>query len=123
MAIKNQAWYKKELDRIFSIYIRQRDNGVCISCGDTKHWKYQQNGHYVSRSHMSLRYDEKNCSCQCMSCNIFKSGNMDEYALALIRKYGKNILLELNKKKHEIRKWSIPELQERIEYYKTKIHD
>ncbi len=120
---KTQTWYKKELDRVFSIYIRQRDKGVCFTCGNQKDWKYQQNGHYISRQHMNTRFDEENCHCQCVSCNVFKGGNMDEYALALIRKYGDVHLIILNARKNTIRKWSIPELQERIEYYKTKIHD
>lgn len=120
---KTSAWYKKELDRVFSIFIRQRDKGVCFTCGNVKNWKYQQNGHYVSRAHMSLRFDEINCNAQCQSCNIFRNGNMDEYALALIRKHGDSVLDTLSQKKNTIRKWSIPEFQERIEYYKTKIHD
>lgn len=112
---------KKEFDRVFSIFIRQRDKGICFTCGDTKWWKYQQNGHYVSRTHMSLRYDEKNCNCQCMGCNVFRHGNMDMYALALIKKYGVGILEELNKKKNTIRKWTVAEMLGEIDRYKKLI--
>lgn len=112
---------KKEFDKVFSIYIRTRDKGVCFTCGDKKHWRYQQNGHYVSRTHMSLRYDEKNCNCQCMACNVFRHGNMDEYALRLVNKHGNGILEELNRKKHQIRKWSAFEMRSEIERYKSLI--
>jgi hypothetical protein len=114
------AELKKELDRVFSIYIRIRDKGVCISCGDEKYWKYQHCGHYVSRSYLSLRFDEKNCNVQCISCNIFKKGNMDEYAIALIRKYGKNILEDLNRRKHTSTKFSKQDYERMIALYKRK---
>lgn len=115
------AWFKKELDRIFSIYIRMRDRGVCFTCGDIKHWKYQQNGHFVSRIHLSLRFDEINCHCQCAGCNIFKSGNMDEYSVRLVRKYGKNVLETLNKRKWETVKLDIAWYTDQIEGYNSKI--
>lgn len=109
--------YKKELDTIFSVYIRMRDKGVCFTCGATTFWKYQQNGHYVSRAVLSLRFDEKNCNCQCPSCNVFKHGNMDEYALRLQKKYGKNILEQLNKEKYKVVKLTIPWYQDKIKHY------
>jgi len=114
---KSLADWKKELDTIFSIYIRMRDNGVCITCGSKTFWKYQQNGHYVSRAVLSLRWDEKNCNCQCPSCNVFKHGNMDEYALALQRKYGKNILNELHKEKYKVVKLTPQWYEDKIKYY------
>lgn len=112
---------KKEFDRVFSIYIRQRDRGQCFTCNIKKRWKYMQNGHYVSRTHMNTRYDETNNHCQCPGCNIFKHGNMDVYAINLIKKYGVDILEELNKKKNTIRKWSVVEMLSEIERYKKLI--
>jgi len=114
------AWYKKELDRVFSIYIRIRDDGKCISCGDEKHWKYQHAGHYVSRSYLSLRFNEQNVNVQCPACNIFKKGNMDEYALALQKKYGKGILDKLNKLKYKIVKYDILWYSKMIKKYEKK---
>lgn len=114
------AWYKDELDRVFSIYIRIRDDGVCFTCNNEKHWRNQQNGHYVSRSYLSLRFDEQNCNCQCAGCNIFKKGNMDEYAIRLTRKYGKQILDKLNKKKYKIVKYDIPWYIRMIKKYEKK---
>lgn len=118
-APKALADYKKELDMWFSIYIRMRDNGVCFTCGSKTFWKYQQNGHYVSRAVLSLRWDERNCNCQCPSCNVFKHGNMDEYALALQRKHGKDILEKLNKEKYKIVKLTPDWYEQKINYYKT----
>lgn len=116
---KSLADLKKDLDTIFSVYIRIRDNGVCITCGSKTFWKYQQNGHYVSRAVLSLRFDEKNCNCQCMACNVFRHGNMDEYALALQKKYGKDILERLHKEKNKIVKLTPQWYEEKIKYYTT----
>lgn len=110
--------YKKELDTWFSIYIRMRDKGVCFTCDSKQFWKYQQNGHYVSRAVLSLRWDEKNCNCQCVSCNVFRHGNMDEYAVRLVRKYGPKILEKLNKEKHTIVKLTPEWYEKKIAYYK-----
>lgn len=114
-------WYKLELDRIFSIYIRLRDDGVCYTCGSEKHWKYQQNGHYISRGYLATRFDEENCHCQCFSCNIRKKGNYTQYALNLTKQYGSGILKKLDKKKDTIVKLDIPKYKKLIRKYEKKI--
>lgn len=108
---------KKEADRVFSLWIRARDNHICFTCNRKLDPKQSQNGHYVSRSHNSLRYDERNCHVQCMACNVFKHGAMDVYALKLIAKYGDNILIDLQREKNKVKQWTIKGLQELIERY------
>ena len=93
--LKTISQLKKEADRKMSLLVRARDGG-CVTCGSKENL---QNGHYVPRNWMALRYDERNNNCQCLVCNVFKKGNMDEYARFLIRKYGTGILEELNKLK------------------------
>lgn len=119
--VKSLSWYKKELDRVFSVFIRLRDKGVCFTCGDKKSWKYQQNGHYVSRVWLSLRFDEKNCNCQCAGCNVFKGGNMDEYAVRLIEKYGKGILKKLNAQKYVVVRYTPDWYEKEIKHYKKAV--
>ena len=108
----------KELDRVFSIYIRRKENNVCFTCGSTKN---SQCGHYVSRKYLSLRWDELNCHCQCSSCNIFKNGNMDEYARKLELKYGFGILQKLAEIKAKTVKYTVDELDILIKHYTEKI--
>lgn len=115
------AKLKKKLDAIFSQFIRQRDKGECFTCGDTKEWKYQQCGHYVSRSYNATRFSEENCNAQCVKCNVFKYGASDEYAIALMAKFGKGILQKLAREKRKIKQWSVNELEEKIEEYKIKL--
>jgi len=121
---RSLSWFKKKADKVFSEYIRQRDKGVCFTCGNKKRWQDQQCGHYISRQYNELRYDERNANAQCKYCNIFKKGNLDEYAIQLIRKFGINILEEFWKKKHFKNKiFKVPELEELIRTYKRRIKE
>lgn len=114
---------KKDCWDAFSKFIRQRGESVCFTCGVKRHWKDMQAGHYVSRTHMSLFLDEINVQIQCAPCNIWKKGNLDEYAIALKKKYGDDILEWLHGRKQEIKKYSIPELVELTAKYKKCLKD
>lgn len=92
---------KKKADKVFSDFIRKRDKGKCFTCGCVKEWKQQQNGHYITRGCIATRYDETNCHCQCVACNIFKCGNYTAYSLKMIEKYGVEKLEELEKIKQD----------------------
>jgi hypothetical protein len=120
---KSLKQLKKLADKYCSDYIRQRDGGSCFTCGNWKEWRYQQNGHYVPRNYLSTRFLERNCHCQCVSCNVFKKGNMDAYALMLVRKYGPGILEELNRIKHEECKLTKEDYKNLIESFKNKINN
>lgn len=113
----NTRLLKKKLDKVFSDYIRQRDKGICFTCGNKKDWQKQQNGHYISRGNYNTRYDEENCHCQCVACNIFKKGNYPAYSEALMNKYGVEIIGKLNKRAREVKQWTAQELKEMIQKY------
>ena len=113
---------KKKLDAVFSKFIRQRDWGRCFTCNNQKDPKYQQCGHYIPRQYNSTRYDEQNCNCQCVRCNVMLNGNMDEYALKLKLKYGDGILEKLNKKKWQTKQFTVKELEQMIEHYQKLIN-
>ncbi len=103
------ATLKKQLDDIFSLYIRLKycdSNGLvkCFTCGVYKPYKGGgnlgiQNGHFWSRKDSSVRFDEDNCRPQCYQCNVVKSGNYPIYAVRLINEIGidKFNLLEVKK--------------------------
>jgi len=109
---------KKELDNVFSHYIRRRDKFTCFTCGKKGDISSMQNGHYVSRMHMSLRYSLINCNCQCVGCNVFKHGNMDVYALNLQRVYGADVLKELQRVKNTLTKFTRMDYEDLITKYK-----
>lgn len=123
--VKKVSQLKKMADKYFSQYVRLRDSengyGECISCGEKKHWKNAQAGHFVSRSVNALRYDEENVNLQCVGCNMFKQGNQYAYAKALDLKYGDGKADELWGRRHESKKFTTTELEEIIQDCKTQI--
>lgn len=70
---------KKQLDAIFSKYIRAKyaKNGMvaCYTCGAVKPISEMQNGHFISRSYLATRYLEENCRPQDWGCNAKHLGN------------------------------------------------
>lgn len=117
------AKLKKKLDKTFSDYIRQRDDYTCFTCGKKGDKTNIQNGHYVSRSFNSTRYSEINCNAQCVGCNIFKKGNLDDYALRLIRRHGNEILATLAAEKKKTKQFTTGELEELITKYARLLQD
>lgn len=101
---KTTTKLKKELDTIFSRYIRWRDDGQCYTCSKKDNPKYMQNGHFVPRQYLSLRFDEINCHCQCYACNMLYNGQPSAYAERLKRDYGEDIIEKLELKRQEITK-------------------
>jgi predicted thioredoxin/glutaredoxin len=78
----------KDADTIFSRWVRlsnsDKDGNVsCYTCDVTKHWTLMQNGHYIKRGNLFLRFDPRNCRVQCEGCNVYKDGNYAEYTQRL----------------------------------------
>lgn len=116
------AKMKKLTWKVFSEYIRQRDDGTCISCGKKDFWRKMDAGHYIPRTAgLSLYFDERNVNCQCTYCNRWMHGNLAKYAIALRKKYGETILEELDEKRKEFKRYNMIEYQQMIEKYKIKV--
>ncbi len=122
---KNDCWHQ------FSIFIRLRDClrtmgtkevGKCVSCGKVVKIKECDAGHYISRSISSTLFDERNVNLQCKSCNSFPDGiTFDKYRQELIKRYGDGVVIELEETAKEIKKYTIPELEELTLHYKEKV--
>lgn len=88
--IKTVSNLAQELQPIFNKYIRLRDKDKgCISCGKMQA-KFDA-GHYFSvGARPNLRFLEDNCHKQCAQCNshTMKGGNLVEYRLGLIERFG-----------------------------------
>lgn len=115
----------KQLDSVFSKYIRQRDAvneiATCFTCGKRDHWKRLQNGHFQSRKHYSTRWDETNCQVQCAGCNVFKYGEQFLFGQNLDVKYGLGTSNDLYLKAKKTVKISTVELQDMIKHYKDLV--
>jgi len=117
-----QDWLK-ETQTIFNKYVRLRDQGLnCISCNKPPLKK--NCGHYFSSGgHSNVRFDEDNCHLQCEHCNTYLSGNLLNYQIGIQKRIGAQKLLELQERAHLTKKWTIEELKEIIQTYKSKIKE
>jgi hypothetical protein len=106
---------------IFNAWIRERDkNNGCISCGG----EVNHAGHYYSQGHYSsLRFNPINVNGQCIKCNTYMHGNLINYRKGLIKKYGPEVVenLENTAEVHKVYKWDRLDLELIITNYgKTK---
>ena len=113
----------KKLDIVFSQYIRlsNADNNgycTCVTCNKTFHWKEIQAGHFMSRKHYSIRWDERNVKPKCVACNVYRVGEQYKYSLYL----GNNLSEELYLKSKQIVKFADVELIDMIDYYKQQVN-
>lgn len=98
--------YKKLAWREFSKYIRlrdclettgEKDRGICVTCGRKFGFKELQAGHCVSGRGNAILLDPNAVHIQCGQCNIFKKGNLGQYALYMIDTYGRGLYEDIIK--------------------------
>lgn len=119
--LKSQSDWLQDLQKVFNEFIRLSQRGnACISCPNPNP---TDAGHYRSvGAHPELRFEEKNVNLQCRKCNGYWGGNLIEYRKGLVAKYGVEVV-EWLEGPHEAVKLSIPEIKEKIEYYRSKIRE
>ena len=115
-----------DLDQVFSQYIRNKHadkNGIveCYTCGVKQKVSEIQCGHFMGRSNFGTRWMENNCRPQCMECNYFKSGNIEEFEYNLDKE--NNALVEyLRECAREVYKPTKDELKALIFEYRLKLN-
>ena len=118
---------KKEADRWFSLYIRQkyadwRGYVKCYTCGHTAPYnKGMQCGHFASRRFLNTRFDEENCRVQCMACNVFKRGNMNIFSEKLIEEKGADFIAKINAKAQKPANASYKWWEDKLKEFKEKV--
>lgn len=118
--IKSISKLKKDLWKVFSLYIRQRDNFTCFTCGRKGEGKGMHCGHFIPKSvgGILLYFNETNVNCQCYNCNINLGGNQYIYG----KKLGKKVADELYRiKDQEKGKWTEENYLREIKKYKELI--
>ena len=129
-ALKTKREWLKDAQVVFNRYIRTRDaNEPCISCQGVSDddnlltgSRYDA-GHFFSvGAHPAMRFDERNCHKQCSSCNNFKSGNIQNYRVNLIKKMGRQEFERFETEAHsaKAKKYTIDYLKELIKTYRAK---
>ena len=83
----------RRLDNIVRQIVVSRDVR-CVTCGCNE---TLQVSHYISRSHISTRWDLRNCNLQCSRCHLkdFHGGFVSQYQDYLKLKHGKDIIVTL----------------------------
>lgn len=96
---------------------------VCVTCGKVLPWdsgiKGMHTGHFIAGRGNSVLFDEDNVAPQCSRCNVYLSGNPQEYRKWMIEAAGVEVIERLERQRHESRKFTHEELVDmRIEYDK-----
>lgn len=110
-----------------SLFIRLKNSDwrgytKCYTCDKVAHYKDgMQCGHFISRGSHKLRFEEKNLRVQCVGCNVYKNGNYIEFTMRMIAEKGKAFVEKLRKEGKESKTFSVEELKEISNKFKTKI--
>ena len=121
---------KKATWDVFSRFVRLRDClrttgctswGLCITCGKRYHFKLLQAGHFIPGRHSANLFSEKGVHAQCYNCNINLKGNTLEYRRQIIKLYGEGYDEVLEQEERQVKKYTIPELEELQEQLQEKI--
>ena len=126
--MKTISKLKKELDRLFSLYIRLRNatpQGMtnCFTCGSQKHYKKMHAGHFMSRKHLSTRWHEDNVQVQCPKCNLFGQGEQYTFGKLLDVRINEGTADKLEQLARSTTKIMRHEYEEMIQEYKNKLKD
>jgi RNase P subunit RPR2 len=126
--VKTISKLKKELDKIFSLYIRLRKatpQGMttCFTCGTQKHYKKMHAGHFMSRKHLSTRWNEDNVQVQCPKCNLFGQGEQYTFGKLLDVRIDEGTAENLEQLSRTTTKIMRYEYEDMIKEYKKKLKD
>ena len=114
------------LDTIFSKYIRLRDTndygyGTCITCRETFHYDNLECGHFRKRRHLSVRWHVANVNIQCTPCN--QKDDNAAYMIAMLNKHGIEIMAEIIKTSHDVRKFTNEDYEEMYQHFRGKVKE
>lgn len=121
-SLRTRTYWLNLLQKTFNEFIRLRDKGKdCICCPKPLGTKYHA-GHFWSvGAYPGLRFDEDNCFGQREECNLHLHGNHGEYALNLPKRIGQERFDQLNERRNQELKLTLPEIKEKINHYKIRI--
>ena len=69
-SMKRENWSTAKADKIFSLFIRERDRH-CFFCNNPA----SQCSHFWGRANSATRYDPENCDGICGGCHMRHEGN------------------------------------------------
>lgn len=108
----------------FNKFINARDKGLpCISCQKPITGRVNASHYYNANNHWNVRFNEDNVNSSCITCNQHLSGNLIPYRGYLIEKIGIERFEHLESIAQVTRKFTIEEVKDINELYKTKIKE
>ena len=125
--MKTISKLKKDLDKVFSLYIRLRHaskDGIvkCFTCDKTAHYKKMHAGHFMSRKHHATRWNEDNVQVQCVKCNLFGQGEQYAFGKLLDIRIAEGKAEELQELSKTTVKYMRFEYEDMIKFYKEKVN-
>ena len=125
--MKTISKLKKDLDKVFSLYIRLRHaskDGIvkCFTCDKTAHYKKKHAGHFMSRKHHATRWNEDNVQVQCVKCNLFGQGEQYAFGKLLDIRIAEGKAEELQELSRTTVKYMRFEYEDMIKFYKEKVN-
>jgi len=117
----------KELDTVFSEFIRVRDADhdgtvICFVTGEKVFWNDGCDAaHFCNRQHMSTRWDEMNVHACTSTSNRHDTDHLPVYGHKMILKYGPEAFHALLDRRRALTKFTAFELQEKIDHYKEEV--
>jgi len=79
------------VDRLFSLFIRDRANWKCERCGTQYSHPTMalHNSHFYGRGRKSVRWDEDNCIAACYGCHQYLGANPMEHNAFFMARLGR----------------------------------
>ena len=106
--IKSKIWTNRVADKVFSDFIRDRDDWTCRNCGkDFRHRTGElHNSHFWSRKISITRFDPENCVALCFYCHKweFETQKQGVYKQLMIDWLGQEKYDALEKKSNIVMK-------------------
>ena len=115
----------KVLDKEVSFFVRlyATDNqgfARCVTCGSVHHWKDMTLGHYISRSHHSVRWNLKNVGPQCVRCNSFYGSEQYKMLAHLVNCHGEKEIKAMESWADQTKTETAETLRIKIREYREK---
>ncbi len=123
--VKSIARHVDDAAKAMQLFVRVKaadNDGVvsCVTCGVRRHYKDgMQGGHFISRKWLATKLMEENINPQCKCCNGPLGGNMIQYTIYMIDTYGREFVDELERLKHDSKKYYKAEVLELIKEIKS----
>lgn len=97
------------------------DGTHCISCGKWTDFSKLDGGHFIPTTSSAIRFDPRNINAQCQRCNRFLHGNSRHYYKGMLRKFGKDVVDDLESREFDTKKWTEDELKQIKDEYRERL--